>query len=160
MVLFFPMLPQWLPPGRLVQSPPRSGNFSAQTSASLHPSCSAAPAPLTLCCTGSLTPRCSGAPDSVLHWVFDSALHRVFDSALHWCPCRATPHGRLRLCAVPAPPAGNTSWAPQALRCTGAPCRQQTSSGGEKYSGLAINLAHLGLICKLASAVCGISQHL
>ena len=146
-VLFFPMLPLWLPPGHSAQSPPRSGNFSAQTSASLHPSCSAAPAPLTLCCTGSLTPRCSGAPDSVLHWVFDSALHRVFDSALHWCPCRATPHGRLRLCAVPAPPAGNTSWAPQALRCTGAPCRQQTSSGGEKYSGLASNLAHLGRIC-------------
>ena len=95
----------------------------------------------------SLPQCCTGASDSVLHWVSDSALHRVFDSALHWCPCRATPHGRLRLCAVPAPRAGNTSWAPQALRCTGAPCRQQTSSGGEKYSGLASNLAHLGRIC-------------
>ena len=164
-LLFFPMLPQWLPPGHSAQSPPRSVNFSAQTSASLHPSCSAAPAPLSLCCTGSLTLCCTGAPDSVLHWVSDSALHRVFDSALHWCPCRAaasfgasssalyrrpvpaTPHGCLKFCAVPAPPAGNTSWAPQALRCTCAPCRQQTSSGGEKYSGLASNLAHLGRIC-------------
>ena len=27
------------------------------------------------------------------------------------------------------------------------PCRQQTSSGGEEYSGLASNLAHLGRIC-------------
>ena len=134
MVLFFPMLPLWLPPGHSAQSPPRSVNFSAQTSSSLHPSSSAAPAPLTLCCTGapagntSWAPqalRCTGAPDSVLHWVSDSALHRVFDSALHWCPCRAaasfgasssalyrrpvpaTPHGCLKLCAVPAPPAGN-----------------------------------------------------
>ena len=100
MVLFFPMLPQWLPPGRSVQSPPRSGNFSAQTSASFHPSSSAAPAPLSLCCTGSLTLCCTGAPAG------------------------RQPHGRLKLCAVPAPRAGNTSWAPQALRCTGAPCRQ------------------------------------
>ena len=37
----FPMLPQRLPPGHSVQSPSRSGNFSAQTSASLHPSRSA-----------------------------------------------------------------------------------------------------------------------
>ena len=29
----------------------------------------------------------------------------------------------------------------------GTPCQQQTSSGGEKYSGLASNLAHLGRIC-------------
>ena len=136
MVLFFPMLPQWLPPGHSVQSPPRSGNFSAQTSASFHSSRSAAPAPLSLCCTGSLTLCCIGAPAG------------------------QQPHGCLKFCAVPAPPAGNTSWAPQALRCTGAPCRQQTSSGGEKYSGLASNLAHLGRICKLAAAVCGISQHL
>ena len=27
------------------------------------------------------------------------------------------------------------------------PCRQQTASGGEEYSGLASNLAHLGRIC-------------
>ena len=27
------------------------------------------------------------------------------------------------------------------------PCQQQTSSGGEEYSGLASNLAHLGRIC-------------
>ena len=38
--------------------------------------------------------------------------------------------------------------------------QQQTSSGGEKYSGLASNLAHLGRICELAAAVCGLSQHL
>ena len=146
MVLFFPMLPQWLPPGHSVQSPPRSGNFSAQTSASFHPSCSAAMAPLSLCCTGSLTLCCTGAP------------------------------------------AGNTSWAPQALRCTGAPCRQHLMGASssalylrpltlcctgsltlrctgsltlrctgapagrqphlaEKNSGLASNLAHLGRIC-------------
>ena len=35
------MLPQGLPPGHSVQSPPWSGNSSAQTSASLHPSRSA-----------------------------------------------------------------------------------------------------------------------
>ena len=40
------------------------------------------------------------------------------------------------------------------------PSQQQTSSGVEKYSGLASNLAHLCRICKLAAAVCGISQHL
>ena len=40
------------------------------------------------------------------------------------------------------------------------PGQQQTSSGGEKYSGLASNLAHLGRICKLAAALCGLSQHL
>ena len=40
------------------------------------------------------------------------------------------------------------------------PGQQQTSSGGEKYSGLASNLAHLGRICYLAAAVCGLSQHL
>ena len=33
----FPMLPQGLSPGHSEQSPPRSGNSSAQTSASLHP---------------------------------------------------------------------------------------------------------------------------
>ena len=56
--------------------------------------------PLILCCTGSLTLCCIGAPAG------------------------QQPHGCLKFCAVPAPPAGNTSWAPQALRCTGAPCRQ------------------------------------
>ena len=139
-VLFFPMLPQWLPPGHSAQSPPRSGNFSAQTSASFHSSRSAAPAPLSLCCTGSLTLCCIGAPAG-------QHLMGASSSALYRRPLPATPHGRLRLCAVPAPRAGNTSWAPQALRCTGAPCRQQTSSGGEKYSGLASNLAHLGRVC-------------
>ena len=29
----------------------------------------------------------------------------------------------------------------------GIPCQQYTSSGGEEYSGLASNLAHLGRIC-------------
>ena len=99
-VLFFPMLPQWLPPGHSVQSPPRSGHFSAQTSASLHPSCSAAPAPLTLCCTGSLTLGCSGAPAG-------NSLTGASSSALYRRPLPVTPHGRLRLCAVPAPRAGN-----------------------------------------------------
>ena len=65
----------------------------------------------------SLLQCCAGASESVLHW--------VSDSALHWCPCRAaasfgasssalyrrpvpaTPHGRLKLCAVPVPRAGN-----------------------------------------------------
>ena len=124
MVLFFPMLPQWLPPGHSVQSPPRSGNLSAQTSASLHPSRSAALAPLTLCCTGSLTLRCTGsltlrctgsltlrctgAPDSVLHWCpCRQYLMGASGSALYRRPLPATPHGRLKFCAVPAPPAGN-----------------------------------------------------
>ena len=35
----------------------------------------------------------------------------------------------------------------QHLSCHGAPCQQQTSFGGEEYSGLASNLAHLGRIC-------------
>ena len=34
-----------------------------------------------------------------------------------------------------------------ALAPHSTPDRQQTSSGGEKYSGLASNLAHLGRIC-------------
>ena len=107
-LLFFPMLPQWLPPGHSAQSPPRSGNFSAQTSASLHPSCSAAPAPLSLCCTGSLTLCCTGAPDSLLHWCpCRQHLMGASSSALYRRPVPATPHGRLKLCAVPAPPAGN-----------------------------------------------------
>ena len=38
--------------------------------------------------------------------------------------------------------------------------QQQTSSGGEKYSGLASNLAHLGQICELAAAAYDLSQHL
>ena len=33
------------------------------------------------------------------------------------------------------------------LSATAPPCQQQTSSGGEEYSGLASNLAHLGRIC-------------
>ena len=40
------------------------------------------------------------------------------------------------------------------------PGQQQTSSGGEKYCGLASNLAHLGRICKLAAVACDLSQHL
>ena len=107
-LLFFPMLPQWLPPGHSVQSPPRSGNLSAQTSASLHPSRSAALAPLTLCCTGSLTLCCIGAPDSLLHWCpCRQHLMGASSSALYRRPLPATPHGRLKLCAVPAPRAGN-----------------------------------------------------
>ena len=35
---------------------------------------------------------------------------------------------------------------PNAIR-SGAPGQQQTLFGGEKYSGLASNLAHLGRIC-------------
>ena len=34
-----------------------------------------------------------------------------------------------------------------AIRLPRRPCQQQTSSGGEEYSGLASNLAHLGRIC-------------
>ena len=117
-VLFFPMLPQWLPPGHSAQSPPRSGNFSAQTSASPHPSHSAAPAPLSLCCTGSLTLRCTGAPAGrqphlaplTLCCIGAPAgqhLMGASSSALYRRPLPATPHGRLKLCAVPAPRAGN-----------------------------------------------------
>ncbi len=116
-VLFFPMLPLWLPPGHSAQSPPRSGNFSAQTSASLHPSRGAALAPLTLCCTGSLTLRCTGAPAGNTSWAPQALrctgapcrqhLMGASGSALYRHPLPATPHGRLKLCAVPAPPAGN-----------------------------------------------------
>ena len=125
-LLFFPMLPQWLPPGHSAQSPPRSGNFSAHTSASLHPSCSAAPAPLSLCCTGSLTLRCTGsltlrctgAPAGRQPHLVPQVLRctgapcrqhlmGASSSALYRRPLPATPHGRLKLCAVPAPPAGN-----------------------------------------------------
>ena len=44
-------------------------------------------------------------------------------------------------------PASNISaMMPNAIR-SGAPGQQQTLFGGEKYSGLASNLAHLGRIC-------------
>ena len=50
------------------------------------------------------------------------------------------------------PPATSSRWrfatAPRPGRnLIGPPGQQQTSSGGEKYSGLASNLAHLGRIC-------------
>ena len=70
-----------------------------------------------------------------------------------------TPGQQFR-CSAPAssisgtapPPATSSRWrsatAPQPARnLIGTPCQQQTSSGGEEYSGLASNLAYLGLIC-------------
>ena len=55
---------------------------------------------LTLRCTGSLTLRCTGAPAG-------QHLMGASGSALYRRPLPATPHGRLKLCAVPAPRAGN-----------------------------------------------------
>ena len=57
--------------------------------------------------------------------------------------------------AATAPPASNSfpmalSHGVQAGRPAALPrlpCQQQTSFGGEEYSGLASNLAHLGRIC-------------
>ena len=140
MLLFFPMLPQWLPPGHSVQSPPRSGNFSAQTSASLHPSRSAALAPLSLCCTGSLTLRCTGAPESVLHWSpCRQHLMGTSGSALYRRPVPATPHGRLKLCAVPAPPDSVLHWVSDSAlhrvfdsALHWCPCRAAASFGREE----------------------------
>ena len=48
---------------------------------------------------------------------------------------------------VPRPAALPRRACLQHLSCHGAPCQQQTSFGGEEYSGLASNLAHLGRIC-------------
>ena len=53
-------------------------------------------------------------------------------ASLRWCPVQVSSSA-----TVPRPAA-----AP--LRCPG---QQQTSSVGEKYSGLASNLAYLGRIC-------------
>ena len=58
------------------------------------------------------------------------------DGASLQCPCQQ------QLCHG----AHASSIFPMALR-HGAPGQQQTSSGGEEYSGLASNLAHLGRIC-------------
>ena len=74
----------------------------------------------------SLPQRCAGASESVLHWCPCRAaaswapqalrctgapcrqhLMGASGSALYRRPLPATPHGRLKLCAVPAPPAGN-----------------------------------------------------
>ena len=79
-----------------------------------------------------------------------------------------------QLCLQLLPPAARTSSTATALRPAtalsgrpsqqhrpdGTPGQQQTSSGGEEYSGLASNLAHLGRICSLAAAACDLSQHL
>ena len=64
--------------------------------------------PLTLCCTGSLTLRCTGS--LTLRCTGAPAgqhLMGASGSALYRRPLPATPHGRLKLCAVPAPRAGN-----------------------------------------------------
>ena len=82
----------------------------------------------------------------------------IFPMAL----CRIAPGQQLRHGA----PASNFATAPQLVSSSAAaprpakappqrrsaaplrrPCQQQTSSGGEKYSGSASNLAHLGRIC-------------
>ena len=64
--------------------------------------------PLTLCCTGSLTLRCTGS--LTLRCTGAPAgqhLMGASGSALYRRPLPATPHGRLKLCAVPVPRAGN-----------------------------------------------------
>ena len=72
-------------------------------------------------------------------------------------PAVPLPAAPPRLCLSPGAP-------PQLCLSPGDPPRrpgqQQTSSGGEKYCGLASNLAHLGRICKLAAVACDLSQHL
>ena len=83
-----------------IQGLQRSGNFSAQTSASLHP-----PASLRL---------------------------RVLPFTRRWSST---------VCKTSSAPQPATSLSPR------RPGQQQTSSGGEKHSGLASNLAHLGRIC-------------
>ena len=79
--------------------------------------------PLILCCTGPRTLRCT--------WVSDSALHRRLGLCAALVPLTLCCTGSLTLRCTGSltlrctgAPAGNTSWAPQALRCTGAPCRQ------------------------------------
>ena len=75
-------------------------------------------------------------------------------------PLRHGTPGQQFRCSTPAssisgtapPPATSSRWrfatAPRPGRnLIGPPGQQQTSSGGEKYSGLASNLAHLGRIC-------------
>ena len=75
-------------------------------------------------------------------------------------PLRHGTPGQQFRCSAPAssisgtapPPARSSRWrsatAPRPARnLIGTPCQQQTSSGGEKYSGLASNLAYLGRIC-------------
>ena len=44
-------------------------------------------------------------------------------------------------------PASSSATAPRPAAPLRRPCQQQTSSGGEEYSSLASNLAHLGRIC-------------
>ena len=81
----------------------------------------------------------------------DGALPRL-------CPCSATAPQQAVLCADGSRPATTpprlclSSGAPPQLCLSPGdpprhPCQQQTSFGGEKYCGLASNLAHLGRIC-------------
>ena len=66
---------------------------------------------------------------------------------LHRCrallPLRLLPDSSLPQCSQPAAFAG----CPYQQLRHGIPGQQQTSFGGEEYSGLASNLAHLGRIC-------------
>ena len=80
----------------------------------------------------------------------------------------AAPPGQQHLCHCGAPASSSSRWLSATVPPSSSPwhsrpaappwhflpavplrrpCQQQTSSGGEKYSGLASNLAHLGRIC-------------
>ena len=48
---------------------------------------------------------------------------------------------------VPRPATSQMTRRPLPAALPRRPCQQQTSFGGEEYSGLASNLAHLGRIC-------------
>ena len=97
-----------------------------------------------------------GAPASI----FQMALRRgtpaiIFQMALrHGTPASTCPGQQLHLGAWPVFTAPRpvftgdpASTDVPASSSSTAPRQQQTSFGGEKYSGLASNLAHLGRIC-------------
>ena len=75
----------------------------------------------------------------------------------HLCHSAASRHGTPGQQLRHSAPASNSAAAPQpaalprlrlsAVALPRRPGQQQTSSGGEKYSGLASNMAHLGRIC-------------
>ena len=155
---------------------PRQLLLSASAPAPQRRSCSV---PALLLRSGALAPQqrlfraanarqrpCSAAAPRP---AFQLAPHRRCHSKQHLpdgalprlCPCSATAPQQAVLCADGSRPA---TAPPRRRLLPGDPPRrpgqQQTSSGGEKYCGLASNLAHLGRICKLAAVACDLSQHL
>ena len=99
---------------------------------------------------------------SIVFYAGNSGQQHLPDGSSPQCrhPLRHGTPGQQFRCSTPAssisgtapPPATSSRWrfatAPRPGRnLIGPPGQQQTSSGGEKYSGLASNLAHLGRIC-------------